>query len=122
MRLRRTDINAVLKWLIMARQAGVTISCRQMESACLQGLDPEKLTLAMIHAKKQNLEVTFEELVASDLEGRLAEKLTGPTGSFSRTATARGRVAAAAAAQGHSVRTCGKCSQQVTDDSKICRN
>jgi uncharacterized protein YqfA (UPF0365 family) len=122
MRLRRADVNALLKWLIMARQAGVALSCRQLESAALQGADLEKLTLAMIHAKKQNMEVTFEELVASDLEGRLAEKLTGPTGSVSGAAAARQGVAAAAAAQGHSVRTCRKCSQQVTDDSKICRN
>lgn len=122
MRLRRADVNAVLKWLIMMRQAGLVISCRQLESACLQGVDLEKLTLAMIHAKKQNVEVTFEELVASDLEGRLAEKLTAPTGSISRIGTARRHASAAGEAQGPSVRTCQKCRQQVTDDSKICRN
>jgi uncharacterized protein YqfA (UPF0365 family)/ribosomal protein L40E len=122
MRLRRSDVNAVLKWLILARQAGVAISCRQMESACLQGVDPERLTLAMIQAKKQGLEVTFEELVASDLEGRLAEKLTRPVGSISGMGTARGHASAAAETQVGSVRICQKCSQRVTDDSKICRN
>ena len=122
MRLRRADVNAVLKSLIVARQAGVVISCRQLESACLQGVDLEKLTLAMVHAKKQNMEVTFDELVASDLEGRLAEKLAEPTGSISGVGTARGHASAAGESQGPSVRTCQKCRQPVTDDSKICRN
>jgi uncharacterized protein YqfA (UPF0365 family) len=60
MRFRHIDVNAVLKVLIMTRQAGVAVSCRQMESAYLQGVDLEKLTLAMIHAKKQGMELTFE--------------------------------------------------------------
>jgi uncharacterized protein YqfA (UPF0365 family) len=44
MRFRRIDVNAVLKALIMTRQAGVALSCRQVESAYLQGVDLEKLT------------------------------------------------------------------------------
>lgn len=122
MRFRRTDVNAVLRALIMARQAGVAVSCRQMESAYLQGVDLEKLTLAMIRAKKQGKDVTFEELVTADLEDRLAEKLGRTTGSVSGMGTARGNASAAVETEGHSVRTCQKCSKQVTDDSKICRN
>jgi hypothetical protein len=122
MRFRRIDVKAVLKSLIMARQAGVAISCRQMESAYLQGVDLEKLTLAMIRAKKEGMELTFEELVQADLEDRLAEKLGRQVGSISGMGTARGDASAAEATEGHSVRICTKCSKQVTDDSKICRN
>lgn len=77
MRLRKTDAKAVVRFLIMARQAGVEISSREMESAYLAGVDLEKVTLAMIQANRQNQEVAFQELVDADLEGRLAEKLNG---------------------------------------------
>lgn len=75
MRFRRIPVRTVLGFLIMARQAGVDIRCRQMESAYLQGVDLEKVTLAMIHARRQNKDIMFSELVEADLEARLAEKL-----------------------------------------------
>jgi hypothetical protein len=75
----------------------------------------------MIHAKKQGMEVTFEELVAADLEDRLAEKLGQQVGPVSGMKT-RENASAAEETAGHSVRVCQKCSKQVTDDSKICRN
>jgi uncharacterized protein YqfA (UPF0365 family) len=120
MRFRRIDVKAVLKALIMARQAGVALSCRQMQRAYLLGVDLEKLTLAMIHAKKEGMEVTFEELVESDLEDRLAEKLKLHTGSAVETARASGPTAAGAEAD--SIRICPKCSKPASGDSKICRN
>jgi len=122
MRLRRTDVHAVLKALILARQAGVTLSCRQVERACLQGLDLEKLTLAFIHAKKESMEVTFEDLVQSDLENRLADKLSGQVPTRSGTRAARADRPMATDAEHGSVRICGKCSKEVSGDSKICRN
>ena len=75
MRLRRIPIGTVLRFLIMARHAGVDISCREMESACLQGVDREKVTLAMIHAKREGKDIPLQDLVEADLEDRLAEKL-----------------------------------------------
>lgn len=75
MEFRRTDVKAVLRALIMARQAGVAVSPREMEIAYLQGIDLEKITLAAIEAKRQNLEYTFQELVDADLKNRLREKL-----------------------------------------------
>ena len=94
-----------------------------LHSAYLQGVDLEKLTLAMIHAKKQGMETTFEELVAADLEDRLAEKLgRQQVGSVSGTGTARSNAWTAVEAGGRAVRICQKCSKQVTDDSRICRN
>lgn len=122
MRLRRTDVNAVVRSLIMARQAGVALSCRQVERACLQGVDIEKLTLAMIHAKRQGMELTFEQLVEADLDDRLAEKLKVPLVSGSTKGTAGATSLAAAAGEAPSARTCPKCSEQVSGDGKICRN
>ena len=75
MRLRRISVRKVVQFLIMARQAGVNISCHEMESAYLQGVDLEKVTLAMIHAERVGKDMLFRELVEADLENRLAEKL-----------------------------------------------
>ena len=75
MRLRRIPVRTVLRFLIMARQAGVSISCLEMESAYLQGVDLEKVTLAMIHAEREGKDMQFRELVEADLEDRLTEKL-----------------------------------------------
>ncbi len=75
MRLRRTDVSQVVQTLIMARQAGIALQCQQVEKAYLQGVDLEKVTLAMIEAKKLRQDLTFEDLVDAELAGRLAEKL-----------------------------------------------
>lgn len=75
MRFRKVDVNAVLGALIMAKQSGINIECSQMERAYLQGCDLSTLTLAMIRAKQEEMEVTFEELIAADMEGRLSDKL-----------------------------------------------
>lgn len=82
MQLRRTDVNAVLNALAMARQGGVHLSCRQVERAYLQRVDLEKLALAMVQAKKQGMDVTWEELVELEREHRLAEKLKPQGPSF----------------------------------------
>ena len=122
MRFRGIDARVVVRAIIMAKQAGVAVACRQMESAYLQGADLGKLTLAMIQARRQGMETTFEELVAADLEDRLAEKLGRPVGSSSRSAIRPADTSTAIREEGPSVRTCRKCSKQVADDSKICRN
>jgi uncharacterized protein YqfA (UPF0365 family) len=75
MKLRRIDAALVMKCLILARQSGVELSHVELQRAYLQGADLEKLTLAHITAQKQQLGATFEELVASELQDRLAEKL-----------------------------------------------
>ena len=75
MRLRRIPVRTVLRFLMMARQAGVNISCHEMESGYLQGVDLEKVTLAMIHAEREGKDLLFRELVDAELEDRLAEKL-----------------------------------------------
>ena len=75
MRLRKTNVRVVVRSLIMATQAGVPVPSTEMESAYLQGVDLEKVTLALIHAHREGKTVTFRELVEADLEYRLHEKL-----------------------------------------------
>jgi uncharacterized protein YqfA (UPF0365 family) len=84
MRLRRINVPAVMRSLILARQSGVDVSHIDLQRAALRGVDLEKVTLSFIQAHRQNLGVTFEELVDVELRGRLAEKL-GPGGFRSRS-------------------------------------
>jgi uncharacterized protein YqfA (UPF0365 family) len=121
MRLRRTDVSAVLRSLIMARQAGVALTCRQAEMAYLQGADLEKLTLALIQAKRQGVDVTLEELLEADRDHRLSQKLSQPDRTDSEPVAASSPPAATETAR-PAVRICTKCSKQVFDDSKICRS
>ena len=75
MRMRGTDFKTVVRALIMARQGGVAISPAEMERAWVQGVNLEKVTLAVIQATKNNMDITFEELVDADLDDRLARLL-----------------------------------------------
>ncbi len=75
MRFRRTPVRKILDFLIMGTQGGVSISCKDMERAYLPGVDLEKVTMAMIQAKRQRSDIQFQELVEAELEDRLAEKL-----------------------------------------------
>jgi uncharacterized protein YqfA (UPF0365 family) len=77
-----TTANAVVQALIAARQGGMVVSCTEMERALLQGVDLTKITLAAIHAKKQGLDFTFQELVDAELADQLAEKLKTPEQSL----------------------------------------
>ena len=75
MRFRKVPVKTVVIHLIMAKQAGVSISCNEMETAYLQGVDIEKITLAMIHAHREGGQFTFQELVDADLADKLDEKV-----------------------------------------------
>ena len=77
MRFRGTDVKAVVQALVMARQAEAPLSSREVERAYLQGVDLEKIVLAFIRAKKDDMDLTFEQLVEADLDNRLKEKLDG---------------------------------------------
>ncbi|MDY0167601.1 MAG: flotillin-like FloA family protein [Thermoguttaceae bacterium] len=77
MRLRGTDVKAVIQALVMAHHAGAPLSVTEVERAFLQGVDLEKVILAYVRAKKDDMDVTFQELVEADLEHRLEEKLAG---------------------------------------------
>jgi len=75
MEFRRTDVRAVVRAMIMAKQSGINLSRSEVEKAYLQGVDLPKITLALIQAKKQDLGLNFEQLVDADLEGKLQEKM-----------------------------------------------
>ena len=75
MRFRKTNPNVVVRNLIAARQAGLSLSCVELERAYLQGCDVEKLTLAMIEANKRGMNITFQDAVDAELHGRLQEKM-----------------------------------------------
>jgi uncharacterized protein YqfA (UPF0365 family) len=75
MRLRKIDANAVVDAVIAARQGGVAVTSKEAERALLQGVDLRKITLAAIEARRQEMEISFQELVDADLSDQLAEKL-----------------------------------------------
>ncbi|MFH1921747.1 MAG: flotillin-like FloA family protein [Planctomycetota bacterium] len=75
MKLRQTDVKAVVRALILAKQGGVAISCAEMERAWMQGVDLEKVVLAATKVNKDNMDLTFQALVEAELENRLAEVL-----------------------------------------------
>lgn len=69
MRLRKTDVKAVVKTLIMANHAGAPLSSVEVEKAYMQGVDLERIALAYVRAKKENMDITFQDLVETDLDG-----------------------------------------------------
>jgi uncharacterized protein YqfA (UPF0365 family) len=75
MRLRRTNVNAVVRAMIMAKQGGLNLSWREIESAQLTGVDLEKVVLAMIESVRRQLGFTFQQLVEAEQHDRLQEKL-----------------------------------------------
>lgn len=75
MRLRRIDVSAVMRSLILAKQSGVELSHLDLQRAYLRGVDLEKITLAHIAAHKRRLGTSFEELVELELSDRLKDRL-----------------------------------------------
>ncbi len=71
MRMRKTNVKAVVQALIMTHHDGAPVSSAEVERAYLQGVDLERVVLAYVRAKKDGMEMTFQELVDADLEGRL---------------------------------------------------
>jgi uncharacterized protein YqfA (UPF0365 family) len=76
MRIRKVNPHAIIDAQILARHNDVPVSIpvSEMERAYLMGLDVEKITLALLEAKRRKLPLTFQELIQHELEGRLAEK------------------------------------------------
>ena len=74
MRLRRVDVGAVVRALVLAREAGLDVSCSDMEWAALQGVDPEKVTRAMLERAQEQPGIAFRDVVRAELEAGHAEK------------------------------------------------
>jgi uncharacterized protein YqfA (UPF0365 family) len=75
MRLRRVDARQVVRCGIMAAQAGHPIPWAKLESAYLQGVDLEKVTLAYIQAMGAKKNWTFDDLVDGARQQRLEKML-----------------------------------------------
>jgi uncharacterized protein YqfA (UPF0365 family) len=73
MRLRRVDVQSVMRNLILARQSGVELTHVDLQRAFLRGVDLEKVTLAYIQAQKEGTGETFEDLVDARQRGRLSK-------------------------------------------------
>ena len=56
---------------IMAVQADLSVSTRQIEVSVMQGVDAERAVLAMIRAREIGKEVTWQEAIAEDANERL---------------------------------------------------
>ncbi len=70
MRLRKVDTRVILGTKIMAVQAGLDISTRDLESHYLAGGNPVNVVRALIAADRANIELDFQTAAAIDLAGR----------------------------------------------------
>jgi uncharacterized protein YqfA (UPF0365 family) len=70
MRLRKVNPAQVVRPLIAATKAGLTLSTRQLEAHYLAGGKVDRVAKALISADKANLGLTFEQAAAIDLAGR----------------------------------------------------
>jgi len=70
MRLRKVSPAGVVRPLIAATKAGLTMSTRQLEAHFLAGGHVDRVVKALISADKANLGMSFEQAAAIDLAGR----------------------------------------------------
>lgn len=66
MKLRRLNTRLILEQGIAASQAGHPVSWADLERACLQKVDLEKVTQAYITSRKRDENFTFDELVSAE--------------------------------------------------------
>lgn len=77
MRYRKVNPKTVVQSLIVAKQAGIQLSVDEVEQAYLQGADLPKITMALVRAKKEGRDYTFQQLVEAKLgeaENRYGEE------------------------------------------------
>ena len=70
MRLRKVPPSIIIKSMIAATKAGITVYLGKLEAHYLAGGNVIKLVNALISADKANLGLTFERAAAIDLAGR----------------------------------------------------
>ncbi len=70
MRLRKVSPTGVVRPLIAATKAGLTLTTRQLEAHFLAGGHVDRVVKALISADKANLGMSFEQAAAIDLAGR----------------------------------------------------
>jgi uncharacterized protein YqfA (UPF0365 family) len=67
MTLRKTPARRICESAIKLNQSGLGVTATDLERAYLQGADVEKLTETMLHARSTGRDVTWEELVQTEL-------------------------------------------------------
>jgi uncharacterized protein YqfA (UPF0365 family) len=70
MRLRKVNPAAVVRPLVAATKAGLSIGARPLEAHYLAGGHVDRVVKALISADKANLGLSFEQAAAIDLAGR----------------------------------------------------
>lgn len=70
MRLRKVNPAAVIRPLIAATKAGLSLSTRELEAHYLAGGYVDRVVKALISADKANIDLAFERAAAIDLAGR----------------------------------------------------
>lgn len=68
--LRKTDPKVIVTNRIMAVQAGLNLTVRDLESSHLAGVDISKVVRALIVAKRNGINLSLEEASKKDLAGR----------------------------------------------------
>ncbi|NND96319.1 MAG: hypothetical protein HKN47_03195 [Pirellulaceae bacterium] len=67
MHLRRTPIKLICEQRIRAKYVGVELSAQQLEEAHLHGADIKKAVDALCLAKRNDQQVSWQDLIAGDL-------------------------------------------------------
>ncbi len=70
MRLRKVNPAAIVRPLINATRADLTLTTRELESHYLAGGHVDRVVKALISADKANIELPFQQAAAIDLAGR----------------------------------------------------
>ncbi|MGY0836850.1 flotillin-like protein FloA [Aerococcus urinaeequi] len=70
MRLRRVNPNHIIKPMIKATKAGLTLDLNDLEAHYLAGGDINMVVDALIAAQRANIDLEFEQAAAIDLAGR----------------------------------------------------
>ena len=70
MRLRRVNPMIIIRPMITARVAGLSLSCQELEAHYLAGGNVENVVKALIVAQKRGIEFEFSAAAALDLAGR----------------------------------------------------
>jgi uncharacterized protein YqfA (UPF0365 family) len=68
--LRKTDPKVIVMNRIMAVQAGLNLTVRDLESYYLSGVDISNVVRALIIAKRNGIELSLEEAAKRDLAGK----------------------------------------------------
>ena len=77
MKMRRVDVQQVIRCAVLAKQAGYDVAWKDLESAYLQRVDLEKVTLAYVESRKNDKDWKFSDLVDAERRMRLEEMLAG---------------------------------------------